>query len=172
MIKNRLIALTYLSANLLEVDNLSEKYDVKRRTLLLDYLGIDTSIDNPIDSDSMAFNTQLDLARTELKSNPSVPRALVALKLKTPLLYINRLFDFVQENSGNIETEEEQADESEKLAKFYSNLDELRLRIYENRSDLNALNELLSTGNVNSEKEQNLPTEESVVKEELNEQAC
>ncbi len=155
LVKNRLNALTYLDANLLDIEKLTEKYEIDRGVLLNDYFGFDR--DDL--SEEAAFVAKLDTVRDELlrmnklvnlkpeesaAADPTeftlVPRALIAIKLSVPLFYVNKLNEYLKLMS---ELQSEVGELDSESNSLYSSLFKLGKVFFENSNDNEKLHAVL-----------------------------
>jgi len=198
LIKNRLAALTLVGKNLMQMDQLSEEYQLKKETLMNDYFGFSSEANQmaEFNFDEMGKKEELfknlDIIRVDLenvmkrlhsKENTSkfiissydsnlkmVPKALMALKYKVPMLFINKLYCYLSNNmletnetseisNKNVLIDKEnilkfkeknEVSEKESLSKFlphdkefYNSLIELQKKLFANRKDLNKMVEIL-----------------------------
>jgi hypothetical protein len=204
LIKNRLTALTLLGKNLMQMDKLSQEYQLKKETLMNDFFGfsgmdeenetLEPDFDNSCNKEELFKNLdtiKLDLQnvmkKLQSKENDSnlnlssydsiittVPKALMALKYKIPMLFINKLFYYLSatilESSETIENsnknilidrenilkskqENDCLDDKQLLnnykilskdKEFYNHLLELQKKLYENRKDLSKMVAILN----------------------------
>ena len=204
LIKNRLTALTLLGKNLMQMDKLSQEYQLKKETLMNDFFGFsgmdeeneayEPDFDNTCKKeelfknlDTIKVDLQNVMKKLQSKENDSnlnlssydsiittVPKALMALKYKIPMLFINKLFYYLSANIlessetiGNsnknvlidreniLKSKEENdcLDDKQILnnykilskdKEFYSHLLELQKKLYENRKDLSKMVAILN----------------------------
>ena len=204
LIKNRLTALTLLGKNLMQMDKLSQEYQLKKETLMNDFFGF-SGMDEENEArepdfditckkeelfknlDTIKIDLQNVMKKLQSKENDSslnlssydsiittVPKALMALKYKTPMLFINKLFYYLSanilESSETIENsnknilidreniikykeENDCLDDKQILnnykilsrdKEFYNHLLELQKKLYENRKDLSKMVAILN----------------------------
>lgn len=204
LIKNRLTALTLLGKNLMQMDKLSQEYQLKKETLMNDFFGF-SGMDEENEAhepdfditckkeelfknlDTIKIDLQNVMKKLQSKENDSslnlssydsiittVPKALMALKYKIPMLFINKLFYYLSanilESSETIENsnknilidreniikykeENDCLDDKQILnnykilsrdKEFYNHLLELQKKLYENRKDLSKMVAILN----------------------------
>ena len=148
ILKNRLRAMTRCEQYLLNLDKIGHKYQINTRLILNDYFGFDklyaedqVNSDELINKLNQVKNELLKITRlinTEKSDSivndkeklETVPRALISLKFKLPMFYVNRLNDFIKN---------ERQDNDE----FYKKLYDIKIMFNQNKNDLQNLNKLV-----------------------------
>jgi hypothetical protein len=149
ILKNRLRAMTRCEHNLLNLDEISHKYQINTKLILNDYFGFETVCGEGKEDLNESFINKLDKVKNELskilkliktgrsdsiaeskKRLETVPKALIALKFKLPMFYVNRLNEFIEGERNDI-------------AEFYQNLNNIKKKFIKNKNDMEILNKLV-----------------------------
>jgi hypothetical protein len=178
LIKNRLSAITCMDNDILNLSKIAKKYNINKHLLMKDYFGF-TGVEETveIDDDRDEFYAKLDRIRRELESMKSIcggdridesapkiiteegaetlPKALVAIKFQIPLVYLNKIAEYLKSVPSKIEEEKMTSpsnspknvvvsSEETSSEVFFANLFELKCKMYANRHNLKMLNEIVN----------------------------
>lgn len=177
LIKNRLSAITCMDNDILNLSKIAKKYNINKHLLMKDYFGF-TGVEETveIDDDRDEFYARLDQIRRELESMKSIcggdridesapkiiteesaetlPKSLVAIKFQIPLVYLNKIAEYLKSVPSKIEEKMTSPSNSPKNVVvsteemssevFFANLFELKCKMYANRHDLKMLNEIVN----------------------------
>lgn len=187
LVKNRISAITCMANNPLNLIRISKKYHISKQLIMKDYFGFtETSTDveqEPIDEEGFVSKQAAAIVRdldhvSQVVNNglvaheeeyETVPRALVALKFRIPMVFVIKLGDYFAHKPADLVADEESS-------AFYRRLLDLKRQLAQHRHDLKKLCEVLDGKlppgdvDVNLPKLEKLDTSESqivqVIKEE------
>ena len=179
LIKNRLAALTCIDNSLLSIDVIAHNYEINKSILMFDYFGFNDADEEIGPHHKEEFFQKLELVKDDLEKKTkeviessknkalkqdnsiandrnleTVPKALVAVKLKMPMVYVNKLSEYLkaikeseklaQQNKSNIDCKTKIESSNSSLNKFYNNLFDLSKKLFANRKNIIALNDILN----------------------------
>lgn len=161
LIKNRLAAITCMDNNPMNLNRISQKYHINKQLIMKDYFGFD-ELDEVLSSISdEEFENKLDEIRGDLErvsrvingsaessaDSETVPKALVALKFRVPMVFIRKLDEYFSSRGPNSNhgsgEKSDQVDDQSGNSQFYKYLIELKKKLWENRHDLKRLTEIV-----------------------------
>ncbi|CAF0874098.1 unnamed protein product [Brachionus calyciflorus] len=167
MIKTRLTGLTLLHGNLLKLDKIAEKYNLSKQTLFYDFFGFNQNDQNfPSTEDTLDksnFISKIESFKNELENTyksvgdslkesdsniknsecvKTIPRAMIALKLKLPMLFANITSDYLNKFPSQ-HTDELAKENSSFSCDLIESLYTFRKSLFSNRKDLNKLKDLI-----------------------------
>lgn len=154
LVKNRISAITCMANNPLNLIRISKKYHISKQLIMKDYFGFtETSTDieqEPVDEEAFVSKQAAAIIRdldhvSQVVNNglvaheeyETVPRALVALKFRIPMVFIIKLGDYFAHNKrSDLIADEENST-------FFRSLLDLKRQLAQHRHDLKKLCEII-----------------------------
>ena len=147
LIKKRLLALTHLNYNLLDIENISYKYKLEKNLLMMDYFGFKFPHEDQENvewiSDQEIFD-KIDFLQSEIENNvfKAIPISLICLKHKIPMFIVFHLIDYFNLNQ-KIQVDMANRSKENKLKDFVLNLIKIREKLFLQKDNLEQINKIL-----------------------------
>lgn len=180
LIKNRLAAITCMDNNPLNLAKISQKYHISKQLIMKDYFGFSETdeelpavdhdqhvskideIQHDLENCIKVINVPTTVAESSNAADETVPKALVALKFRIPMVFISKLAEYMVTHSRRpkidttdmIGMDDENQQQTRDLGLTNSDLlkklIDLRQKLWENRQDLKKLSEIVAEESLNS----------------------
>ena len=167
ILRNRLLALMHLESNLPNIDGVCENFKSGKYQLMKDYFGFDLNesqlnhkscqnrnqtilkeeffkkVDNVITEleriETSELFQNLDSNQTDLFDDYNLPKALVSIKLSFPMVYVNRVSNYLNHKANDLNKQSKTSDKNQ----FCENLFTLSQKLNENHLNIVKMVEII-----------------------------